>query len=460
MKFNMTFNELAFYMYSYHYRKGVKDNEWRQRFFDEHSKELANFVDILTNHPIVPPLEAFGESFGIWPKGLPPTEHLERFLNEWAANSSTAATKPEQSNKIPLPTLPTDEDARRYDAEREARLAQSYGDTSTPSNLPQLATMEAQSNGDTSMIEQTEQSNFFICKSANQWIQEAKQRPNPEPLYMTLWFQGEHCCLFADSNIGKSVLAVQIGTAIAQNRKVLLFDFELSDKMFQMRYTDDETQQLYDFPPNLLRLELNPESKDIITANLEDAIIKNIELAAIRKNAQIIIIDNLTWLSNQLEKGDAAGQLMQSLQGLTRKYGWSILSIAHTPKRNLSNPVTQNDLAGSKKLMNFFDSAFAIARSRKDERLVYVKQIKVRNDVFRYGEDNVIVYEIVKDGAFLHLKQIGYATEREHLQSMDEQEKNALKDSIIALLNEGKTQKQAAAELGISESKVCRILKK
>lgn len=327
--------------------------------------------------------------------------------------------------------------------------------------LPELPSeKEAQSNGDTSMIEPTEQSNFFICKSANQWIQEAKQRPNPEPLYMTLWFQGEHCCLFADSNIGKSVLAVQIATAIAPNRMVLLFDFELSDKMFQMRYTDDETQQLYDFPPNLLRLELNPESKEIITANLEDAIIKNIELAAISKNAQIIIIDNLTWLSNQLEKGDAAGQLMQSLQGLTRKYGWSILSIAHTPKRNLSNPVTQNDLAGSKKLMNFFDSAFAIVRSRKDERLVYVKQIKVRNDEFRYGEDNVIVYEIVKDGAFLHLKQIGYATEREHLQSMDEQEKNALKDAIIALLNEGKTQKQAAAELGISASTVCRILKK
>lgn len=431
MKFTIPPDELAFYMYSFHYRKGVNDNEWRQRFFNEHSKELAKFTDILTNHPIAPPLDAFGECFDIYPNGLPPTEQLEQFLNEWAANSSTEATTPEQSYKIPLPTLPTDEDARL-----------------------------AQNNGDTSTIQTTELSNFFICKSANQWIQEAKQRPNPEPLYMTLWFQGEHCCLFADSNIGKSVLAVQIATAIAPNRMVLLFDFELSDKMFQMRYTDDETQQLYDFPPNLLRLELNPESKDIITANLEDAIIKNIELAAISKNAQIIIIDNLTWLSNQLEKGDAAGQLMQSLQGLTRKYGWSILSIAHTPKRNLSNPVTQNDLAGSKKLMNFFDSAFAIARSRKDERLVYVKQIKVRNDVFRYGEDNVIVYEIVKNGAFLHLKQIGYATEKEHLQSMDEQEKNALKDAIIALLNEGKTQKQAAAELGISESKVSRLLKK
>lgn len=428
-------------------REAKNDDEDLQLFLDHFRNELHDYKTYIdANH--CDERTAFLKT--IW----------QSWQNQKANGNGEPGTPEPTIPLAPLPELPYDTNMIPLPTDEDLRLAQSYGDTSTPSNLPPLATMEAESNGDTSTIEATEQSNFFICKSANQWIQEAKQRPNPEPLYMTLWFQGEHCCLFADSNIGKSVLAVQIATAIAPNRMVLLFDFELSDKMFQMRYTDDETQQLYDFPPNLLRLELNPESKDIITANLEDAIIKNIELAAISKNAQIIIIDNLTWLSNQLEKGDAAGQLMQSLQGLTRKYGWSILSIAHTPKRNLSNPVTQNDLAGSKKLMNFFDSAFAIARSRKDERLVYVKQIKVRNDVFRYGEDNVIVYEIVKNGAFLHLKQIGYATEREHLQSMDEQEKNALKDAIIALLNEGKTQKQAAAELGLTESKVSRLLKK
>lgn len=404
-------------------REAKNDNEDLQLFLDHFRNELRDYKNYIDSNQCDERTAFLKVIWRSWENqksngnGEPETPKPD------TADTST----PEQRYMIPLPT------------NEDVRLAQSNGDTSTQT---------------------TEQSDFFICKSANQWIQEAKQRPNPEPLYMTLWFQGEHCCLFADSNIGKSILAVQIATAIAPNRMVLLFDFELSDKMFQMRYTDNETQQLYNFPPNLFRLELNTESKDIITTNLEDAIIKNIELAAINMNAQIIIIDNMTWLSSQLEKGDAAGQLMQSLQGLTRKYGWSILSISHTPKRNLSNPVTQNDLGGSKRLMNFFDSAFAIARSRKDERLVYVKQIKVRNDVLRYGEDNVIVYEIDKNGAFLHLKQIGYATEREHLQSMDEQEKNALKDAIIALLNEGKTQKQAAAELGISESKVSRLLKK
>jgi DNA-directed RNA polymerase specialized sigma subunit len=70
------------------------------------------------------------------------------------------------------------------------------------------------------------------------------------------------------------------------------------------------------------------------------------------------------------------------------------------------------------------------------------------------------VYEIVKNGAFLQFANKGYATEKEHLKEMAKDEKIALRDSIIAMLNEGKTQKQAAAELGLSQSKVSRLLKK
>lgn len=56
---------------------------------------------------------------------------------------------------------------------------------------------------------------------------------------------------------------------------------------------------------------------------------------------------------------------MMKLMNLKKQYGWSLLVIAHTPKRNLSSPITQNDLAGSKKLYNFFDSVVAIGKSAK-----------------------------------------------------------------------------------------------
>lgn len=71
-------------------------------------------------------------------------------------------------------------------------------------------------------------------------ISEAALRPNPDALWLSLWYEGEVCCLFSDSNLGKSIYAVQIATRIAETKKVLYFDFELSDKQFQLRYTDEQ----------------------------------------------------------------------------------------------------------------------------------------------------------------------------------------------------------------------------
>mgnify|MGYP000591601256 CR=1 FL=1 len=97
-----------------------------------------------------------------------------------------------------------------------------------------------------------------------------------------------------------------------------------------------------------------------------------------------------------MEKGDAAGRLMIQLNNLKKRYGLSVLVLAHTPKRSLDCPITSNDLAGSKRLYNFFDSVFTIGKSAQDGGLRYVKQLKVRYGTFSHDADNVIVYEIDK----------------------------------------------------------------
>jgi hypothetical protein len=66
---------------------------------------------------------------------------------------------------------------------------------------------------------------------------------------------------------------------------------------------------------------------------------------------------------------------MKYLKGLQRTHSLSILILAHTPKIAESTPITQNDMAGSKHLMNFVDSAFALGQSHKNGRLRYLKQI-------------------------------------------------------------------------------------
>lgn len=297
---------------------------------------------------------------------------------------------------------------------------------------------------------------MFIVKSANRTIQEAALRPNPDPLWLTLWYEGETCCLFSDSNLGKSIYGVQIATSIAQKQKVLYFDFELSDKQFQLRYTDEQGK-LYVFPENLYRVEINPDSLD--TKNFEDAVIENIEQAAIQTSSKVLIIDNLTYLCIAAEKGDAAGELMKQLIALKKKYGLSMLVLAHTPKRCLFSPITQNDLAGSKKLFNFFDSVFAIGKSAKDNALRYIKQLKVRYGDYTFDSDNVIISSIEKVECFLQFVNIGYATESEHLKEPTEKDLSQEIENVKELRQQGKSIREIAKELNISKSKVGRILK-
>ena len=130
-------------------------------------------------------------------------------------------------------------------------------------------------------------------KSVNQAMSEASLRSNPKELFGPFWFEGEIGCLFADSNAGKSILAVQIAEEIAKSYKVLYFDFELSDKQFQLRYTDNQGN-LHHFPPTLYRVSLEPDNLANLDIPFEEAVIRDIEKAAVACEANIIIIDNIS----------------------------------------------------------------------------------------------------------------------------------------------------------------------
>lgn len=297
---------------------------------------------------------------------------------------------------------------------------------------------------------------MFTIKTANRTVADASRRPNPRPLYRELWYEGEVCCLFSDSNLGKSIYAVQMAEDIAYNQNVLLVDCELSDKQFQLRYSDPDAGTLHHFPVGLYRAEINPLSLDV--ADYEEKILSHIEQAMLKFHCKVAIIDNLTYLCNSSDKGVDAGIFMMKLMNLKKRYGWSLLIIAHTPKRSLNSPITQNDLAGSKKLYNFFDSVFAIGKSAKDASLRYIKQLKVRAGEFRYGSDNVMLYEIVKTGGYVHFEFRDFDREYAHLREDPQEDQEVLRENVRALLSENKSVREIASMLGISKSKAGRIV--
>src|SRR5690606_2795068 len=141
--------------------------------------------------------------------------------------------------------------------------------------------------------------------TANDWIELAKERPIPQDLYKQLWHEGEVCILFADTNLGKSILAVQIADHISRKMKVLVADFELSDKQFEARYSINYADH-YNFNKNFYRIEINPDAIMPGGITFEDYLTQSLEQTIIRTGAKILIIDNITYLRTETEKAKDA----------------------------------------------------------------------------------------------------------------------------------------------------------
>lgn len=257
---------------------------------------------------------------------------------------------------------------------------------------------------------------LLSIKSANDWVNDAINTPDPKMYFHNLIDQFENTVIFASSNVRKSILAIQIAEDIARTDKILYVDLELSAKQFQMRYSDVSTGEVHIFPGNFTRAEIDPEL--IVGADLEQEILDSIEEAAVQ-GTKFFVIDNITFICNDSEKGATAGSFMMKLIRLKKKYSLTTIVIAHTPKRRGWDPITQNDLAGSAKLINFFDAGIAVARSAKDNNLRYLKQVKVRTGEYQYDAENVIVFDITKIGGFLKFEIHGYAREDEHLKNRE-----------------------------------------
>lgn len=297
---------------------------------------------------------------------------------------------------------------------------------------------------------------MFTIKTFNQTIADASRNKEPTQLFDEFWYEGETCCLFADSNVGKSILAVQIARNIANHKKVLYFDFELNEFHFKRRYSDDETKEPYIFSPNLYRVSLNYMMDAYSVEELPDQIMYNIEKSVKETGASVIIIDNLTWIAYNSRSAKMASELMKRLTALKVQYSLSMLILAHTPKRNMSKPITQNDLGGSRMLMNFLDSAFAIGCSAKDPAIRYLKQIKVRYAEMHYGEDNVWLCVIEKIRSFLTFRKLGNGMESEHLKKRKNEDKQAIIAKIKAMRSAGATLREIADELGMTIATVDR----
>jgi hypothetical protein len=325
---------------------------------------------------------------------------------------------------------------------------------------------------------------LFTIEKGSRWMELGERQPAAKMLFGEFWHQGELCIMFADTNVGKSVLAVQIANNIARAKqtgpfacqakpeRVMYVDFELTNTQFYQRYSHPDGD--HQFPDNFYRAQFNQANgvPDYFKS-YDDFLIAGLEQKIRQIKATVLIIDNISCLRGGTESAAVALRLMNNLKNLKKDHKLSILVLAHTPKRrNPARPICAEDLHGSKLLINFADSAFAIGRSTTDAGLCYIKQIKQRNTQQLYGEDNVALGRITKapltkgkPGNFLHFEFEGYDAERPHIQiagrhgyNRAETDLDELATQIAQLAADGLSQRQIARRLYLSVGTVNKLM--
>jgi RecA-family ATPase len=312
---------------------------------------------------------------------------------------------------------------------------------------------------------------LLTTHSAAYWLKSASKKAIPKMLFGKFWYEGEICILFADSNLGKSILGVQIANCIntgkamepfqmeSEVQPTLYCDFELTEKQFEARYSDNYEDH-YPFKSDFYRSELNPDS--VIPEGFKDFdeyLIASLERTIVQRKARVVIVDNLTYLRNETEQAKDALPLMKQLKKLKNKYNLSLLVLAHTPKRDLTQQITLNDLQGSKMLMNFCDSAFTIGESSAEKDMRYLKQIKQRNTNQVYGYSNICLCRITKPFNFLQYEFAGYGNELDHIKKQSDRLSTDDMEKAVKLRLEGLSLRDIAKQMGIGYQKVDRLIK-
>lgn len=295
-------------------------------------------------------------------------------------------------------------------------------------------------------------------QSANKWIEDAKATPDPEHFYHGMFVEGEITFVFSAPNSGKSLFLMQVAESIARKgHKAVVIDCEQSSKQFQRRYTSDDNGSTHYFPDNLFRAEVDSELLD--TVDQDQAILESVAQAA-KEGFKVVVIDNISFICVDTEKSQTSIEFMRKLIKLKKKHGLTILVVAHTPKRDPSRPLSQNDLSGSSKLMALIDAAIAIGTSAQDQDLRYAKTVKFRSGAYPCPADHVAVYRLQKVDNYTQFVFQAYGNEREHLR-----EKNAVTDmedmqEFVNLKAQGMSLKEIAEETGFSKTTIHRKLKK
>lgn len=303
------------------------------------------------------------------------------------------------------------------------------------------------------VIEQKTKS-FIKVQGFGNFVKIGLQMDAPKELVRHVLVEKETTVFFGDTGAGKTIQSTQWAIMMAEEgKRVIYVNFELSQQQVAQRYPSKK------IPDSLFIANIDySEMKDV---NDQSAILVEIEQMALKYGAEVIVIDNLTNLCINSKDGAEAGNLMLQLIRLRMTHGWTMLILAHVPKRKASDPLSLNDLAGSKMISNMADNVIGFNKSKQGKSIRYMIQLKYRSFPIELDSNNVQELNLEMSDGYLHFEYGGNSEERSHLpRSRDE--KAELERDIVKELKEpnGLSYRDIADKLDTSLSNVQRVAQK
>ena len=309
----------------------------------------------------------------------------------------------------------------------------------------------------------------------NEGLKKSYDKPNPRKLFGQLWWEKELVICFASTNVGKTLLAMQIAESLAtgaqvfkdddnpcpnetEAMKVLYVDAELTYKQIENRYKNYATKENYELSSNIIRAEINRDFLWQKGDNMEELIKEDIKNLIEEHKPKALIVDNLKMLRKGTEKSHEALPMMFELNNLKGKYNISILVLGHTPKIDVLSPIQINHLSGSSDIANASDGIFAIAKTKEDNATRYIKELKQRNVQFKFGSGNVLLCTIDQPKSFTGFFWNSLCKESQLLSEWTEEAKKQLKKEIIQYKKDGLTTRAIEKKIPWGKSKIADVI--
>lgn len=283
----------------------------------------------------------------------------------------------------------------------------------------------------------------------------------PRGLFGRYWLMGETSLLFGPPGIGKSVLAVQVGDALARGRpiegfkgptrrfKVLYADLSQSDVHFQTRYSRFTDDGFY------LRSFRFAERFYRGRPTADEGLFEWLRERVAADDFEAVIVDDLTAFRRTQDGAHEAAKLMGKICGLREEFGISVLVLAVSEPPPRDRVISEVQLRRSRVLCGLADSVFALGPCPQNIDLTQLIHIRKGSGSAGPDDDEVPVGRIRQDSGGM----VGFQFDNKYLPPMDEETLELVR-RVHECRKRGTTFRRIAADLGISKSRAARLAAK